>query len=548
MSASKILALLVALAATSALAGSALAAAPANDNLMQAAQLVGRFDGAEGTNVDATKEPLEPNHAGNPGGASVWYFWTAPGNGTATLSTCDSDFDTLLAVYTGLGPVDALTAVASNNDACGQQSRVEFNAAAGVRYVIAVDGADRATGVVSLTVHLSPPNDDFADAETLAGDAGSTNGTTLGASIEDGEPDHLDLGWYSVWYTWTAPSTGWATFENCGSPFDSVIAVYTGAAVGAVQLVAGNDDGCDTGVASRVGIQASAGTSYMLAVSGYEGDTGDFTLRWSRNPPPPIMAGEPRVLGVPRDGETLTASDGTWTGEGPIQYAYAWGRCDEDTCELIADATSKTYTVRSRDIGFRLWVRVTATNPYGSTRAFSDVTAVVTARAPSNVSSPMVEGDARAGAVVVARPGAWVGTAPLTYAFQWQVCNIAETRCSNLDGQTGQVLRVSTAEAGRVIRVAVTATNAVGSASAVSPGVEVQRLGSRVRCTVPNVRGKTLVAARAAIRRNHCRVGRIQRRFSSAKAGRVIGQSPRAGRRLAAGSRVHVVVSKGRRR
>src|ERR671922_172026 len=326
MSASKILALLVALAATSALVGSAFAAAPANDNLMQAAQLVGRFDGAEGTNVDATKEPLEPNHAGNPGGASVWYSWTAPANGTATLSTCDSDFDTLLAVYTGLGPVDALDPVASNNDACGQQS--------------------------------------------------------------------------------------------------------------------------------RVGFQAFAGTTYMLAVSGYEGDTGDFTLRWSRNPPPPIMAGEPRVLGVPRDGETLTASDGTWTGEGPIQYAYAWGRCDEDTCELIADATSKTYTVRSRDIGFRLWVRVTATNPYGSTRAFSDVTAVVTARAPSNVSSPMVEGDARAGAVVVARPGAWVGTAPLTYAYQWQGCNISETTCSNLDGQTGQVLRVSTAEAGRGVPLA----------------------------------------------------------------------------------------------
>jgi uncharacterized repeat protein (TIGR01451 family) len=69
------------------------------------------------------------------------------------------------------------------------------------------------------------------------------------------------------------------------------------------------------------------------------------------------------------------------------------------------------------------------------------------------------------------------------------------------------------------------------------------------RCIVPLVRGKSLPSARAAISRGHCRVGQIRRMFSSrVKAGRVVSQTPRAGARLAVGARVHLMVSKGKRR
>ena len=95
-----------------------------------------------------------------------------------------------------------------------------------------------------------------------------------------------------------------------------------------------------------------------------------------------------------------------------------------------------------------------------------------------------------------------------------------------------------------------TRDNAGNWSSAVHLGpfvIESRRPTSR--CVVPNVRGKTLRAARAAIVRGKCRMGRVQRRFSSrVKAGRVISQRPRAGARLAANARVHVVVSKGKRR
>jgi uncharacterized delta-60 repeat protein len=69
------------------------------------------------------------------------------------------------------------------------------------------------------------------------------------------------------------------------------------------------------------------------------------------------------------------------------------------------------------------------------------------------------------------------------------------------------------------------------------------------RCRVPNVRGKALGAARRSIRRARCAVGRVTRKPSRrVKRGRVISQSPRAGRVLPLGGKVRLVVSRGRAR
>ena len=85
------------------------------------------------------------------GGASLWWSWTPPASGAVTIDTQGSDFDTLLAVYTERS-VDALTVVASNDDATGLQSEVSFMAQQGVVYHIAVDGYGGATGSVVLNV------------------------------------------------------------------------------------------------------------------------------------------------------------------------------------------------------------------------------------------------------------------------------------------------------------------------------------------------------------------------------------------------------------
>jgi hypothetical protein len=117
-------------------------AAPANDNLAAAQTLAGSIGSATGSNQGATKEANEPDHAGNPGGKSVWYRWTAPSAGTFAFDTAGSTFDTILAVYTGT-TLNNLTVVAYNDDIVDTvttNSRLAFVASAGTTYFIAVDG------------------------------------------------------------------------------------------------------------------------------------------------------------------------------------------------------------------------------------------------------------------------------------------------------------------------------------------------------------------------------------------------------------------------
>ena len=132
-------------------------AAPANDNFADAQVAnTGDTNPTSGSNVDATKEAGEPNHAGDAGGASVWYRWTAPSSGAATVDTCDSNFDTLLGVYTG-DSVSSLAVVGSSDDDCvaGMGGFVDFDAQAGQVYWIAVDGFDGETG--DFDIYVVPP-------------------------------------------------------------------------------------------------------------------------------------------------------------------------------------------------------------------------------------------------------------------------------------------------------------------------------------------------------------------------------------------------------
>ena len=105
-------------------------------------------------------------------------------------------------------------------------------------------------------------------------------------------------------------------------------------------------------------------------------------------PTPPQNTVLPAVSGSTRQGETLTADPGTWSGTQPITFAFQWRRCDSNgsNCANIIGATSKTYTLASVDVGNTLRVRVRASNTAGSRVAVSAPTAVVSARPPKSIS------------------------------------------------------------------------------------------------------------------------------------------------------------------
>ena len=252
---------------------------PVNDDFADALVLSGPSGAFSDSNINATKEPGEPNHAANAGGHSVWFRWTAPLSGPVHFDTWGSGFDTTLAVYTG-SSLGELTEVASNNDSTGTTSAVTINAVAGTTYSIAVDGYNGAVGGLSLS--WFPWNDNFAEAFVLTGAVGSVSGLNVGTSKEPGEPNHAgDAGGRSVWYRWTAPATGRYHLDTLGSSFDTLLAIYTGSTVSGLTVVASNDDAGST--SSAVGFSATAGTTYSIAVDGYAGATGAFMLSWFNN-------------------------------------------------------------------------------------------------------------------------------------------------------------------------------------------------------------------------------------------------------------------------
>ena len=114
---------------------------PPNDNFAAAQVISGCSGTVNGTNVSATKESGELDHASNGGTRSVWYQWAAPSTSSVTITTAGSTYDTTLGVYTG-SAVNNLAIIGTNDDVVSgnTSSRVIFSATAGTVYKIAVAG------------------------------------------------------------------------------------------------------------------------------------------------------------------------------------------------------------------------------------------------------------------------------------------------------------------------------------------------------------------------------------------------------------------------
>jgi len=192
--------------------------------------------------------------------------------------------------------------------------------------------------------------------------------------------------------TLTATSGGWSgsapiTFSyqwvRCGTdggaPDGSNCAFLSGASGSSYRLTSS-----DVGHRMRVRVTARNGAGQQTVAS-----NATSTVQSATASGPPRNTKEPTISGTTTQGQTLTASGGTWTGSAPITYAYQWVRCGTDggrsdgsNCPAIGGATTTRYVLTSADVGQRLRIRVTAKNARGTVTAASNPTGVVASSGP----------------------------------------------------------------------------------------------------------------------------------------------------------------------
>lgn len=114
-------------------------------------------------------------------------------------------------------------------------------------------------------------------------------------------------------------------------------------------------------------------------------------------------------------------------------------------------------------------------------------TAAMAQYAPQNTAPPTISGQAVEGQALTTTQGTWTGDQPITYTYQWQRCDQSGLNCANIGGATNQSYTLVTADVGRTIRSAVTASNSSGSATAFSaPTAPVQASGPADQIRLPN--------------------------------------------------------------
>lgn len=263
----------------------------------------------------------------------------------------------------------------------------------------------------------APPNNNFANATLLTGTAISVTGYNTLATKETGEPNHADnTGGHSVWWRWTAPASGTVSLNTRNSFYDTTLAVYTGNTVNALTPIASDDDIVDGVVqASELTFTAIAGTTYRIAIDGFDGDVAAYALNLSLNgasPNAPLITAQPQNQAV-TTGNSATFSVTATTDSGTLTYQWYLNG------NPLTGATSSSYTIANAQVGNAGQYAVVVSNAAGSTTSNTATLTVTGSSAPAP--SPGGGGGGGGGA-----PSHWfmLALALLGLGRRWQLARV----------------------------------------------------------------------------------------------------------------------------
>ncbi|MBO7206652.1 MAG: hypothetical protein J6W10_03455 [Kiritimatiellae bacterium] len=180
-------------------------AGPSNDNFVNATRITGKSGAVSGSTVNATCESGEPLPSYKPAATNtIWWVWTAPVSGKVSFSTEETEFDTVMGVYTG-SSVTGLTAISEDDDSGeGLKSLCNFAVVSGVKYYIAVSGYGGSQGTVRLNWNVLPS---YIVKFNRMDSSGVTYTQAFSVGVSERLPTLQSMGWsYSGHYF-----MGWST-------------------------------------------------------------------------------------------------------------------------------------------------------------------------------------------------------------------------------------------------------------------------------------------------------------------------------------------------
>ncbi len=212
------------------------------------------------------------------------------------------------------------------------------------------------TEQITLTVSASAAvaNDNFEDAAQLTGSPVVISGSTVGATLESGEPDHAGFpGSASVWWRWTAPSNGVAGIEWSGSFV--MVGIYTGSSVGAL-----TGQGSSAGFNSLACFNAVAGQEYFIALGSFSDETLTLNLGYHRKP---VLRSPLRITAVQNS---------------PVDVAFAtWNTASGFSATELPDGLTldpASGRLSGSPTGYgNFYPQITVTNAYGSSTALVSI-------------------------------------------------------------------------------------------------------------------------------------------------------------------------------
>ena len=322
--------------------------------------------------------------------------------------------------------------------------RVSVGLASAAVALVAVCTSATASPVARATATAAPSNGappvisgTARQGQTLSASSGSWGGT-------------LPISYSYTWQRCNSAGASCNGISGTSGETYTLVAADVGHTV-RVRVTASNSDGSAQAVSTQTGVVANLGSA-------------------------PAATSQPTPTGSAVEGQTLTASDGTWSGTTPISFTYHWQQCSSSTCTDIKDATNQTYVLVKDDVGHTLRYHLVAKNAAGTGSIYSNLSGKVVAKGdpPKNITLPVIVGTVAPGNAVQAAPGQWAGASGASFAYAWLRCDQTGTNCSPISGAASPTYLVNSADSGKSLRTRVTAKNNAGSTSADSLAVVVK--------------------------------------------------------------------------